>query len=84
MMFDFPCSTDECVGLAAGGRETCDVCHDRNGFSAGWSRSKDEAWLDYRPCPEIQLIPITGPGCNAHPVTPLPAACPACTERIAT
>lgn len=83
MMFALPCSTDECSGDAAGGRATCDTCHDRNGYPADWSRSKDDAWLDYRPCPEIERIPVPGPGCNTHPVTPQPASCQPCQERIA-
>lgn len=80
-MFTVPCATDDCAGDAADGRSTCDVCHDRNGFPAGWSRAKDEAWLQYKPCPEIALIPTEGPGCNGHPVTPLPDVCEPCTHR---
>jgi hypothetical protein len=77
-MFVLPCSTEDCTGDAAPGQPVCDVCHDRNGYPAGYSRAKDEAWLNYRPCSEIRAIPVNGPGCNAHPVTPRPDVCSEC------
>lgn len=81
-MFTLPCSTEGCAGLAEDGRPTCATCHDRNGYPAGWSRSRDDAWLDYRRCNEIRWLPIEGPGCNSHPVTPRPDACPDCVAVV--
>lgn len=81
MMFALPCSTDECAGDATDGRPTCDVCHDRNGYGPDYSRSRDAAWLAHKTCNEIRFIPIAGPGCNAHPVTPRPDMCPDCTRK---
>lgn len=77
-MFPLPCSTEDCAGDAAPGLPVCTVCHDRNGYPAGFSRSRDEAWLAYRPCSEIRVIPVIGPGCSAHPVTPRPDVCVGC------
>ena len=81
-MFTLPCSTEGCAGLAEDGRPTCATCHDRHGYPEGWSRSRDDAWLDYRRCNEIRFIPIEGPGCNSHPVTPRPDACPDCVAVV--
>lgn len=77
-MFALPCSTKDCIGDAAPELPVCAVCHDRNGYPAGYSRTKDEAWLNYRPCSEVRVIPVLGPGCNAHPVTPRPDVCIEC------
>lgn len=77
-MFALPCSTDECSGDAAPGLPVCAACHDRNGYGAGYSRSKDEAWLMGQSIAEIRSIPLAGPGCNAHPVTPRPNVCTEC------
>lgn len=82
MILDIPCRTDECSGAATDGRSTCVVCHDRNGYPAGYSRAKDDAWLDYRSCSEIRVIPLAGPGCNSHPVTPRPDMCPECLAVV--
>lgn len=81
-MFTLPCSTEGCAGIAEDGRPTCSTCHDRNGYPEGWSRSRDDAWLDYRKCHEIRFIPIAGPGCNSHPVTPRPDVCDACAGVV--
>lgn len=58
MFDDLPCSSDGCMGSAPAGRDTCDICYDWNGYPEGWSRSRDEAWLEYRSCEEIRRIPI--------------------------
>lgn len=81
-MDGFPCTTDGCAGVAEDGRSTCSVCHDRNGFPQGYSRKRDEAWLDYKSCHEIRFIPIEGAGCNAHPVTPRPDICADCPQVL--
>lgn len=77
-MFALPCSTEECTADAAAGLQVCVVCHDRNGYAEGYSRARDAAWLDYRSCDEIARVPLVGPGCNSHPVTPLPDVCSRC------
>jgi hypothetical protein len=61
----------------------CDACHDRNGYPVGYSRSRDEAWLGYQGCDEIRRIPLPGPGCNSHPVTPRPDVCQDCRPAAA-
>lgn len=82
-MFTPPCETPGCVGTALEDERVCAVCHDRNGYPEGWSRSRDDAWLDYAEVEEIRNIPIPGPGCNRHPVTPRPDMCLPCYRIIA-
>lgn len=82
MSYTIPCSTDGCTGAALDDLDVCHVCYDRNGYAEGYSRSRDRAWLDYKTIPEIRLIPIEGPGCNNHPVTPRPDFCEPCKERV--
>lgn len=52
-----PCSTRGCSGLANAAGYYCDDC-DSTGFSDGWSRTRDEAWLAYKTSPEIGAIPL--------------------------
>ena len=58
-MFSIPCETDDCIGLSGDGRPTCDDCHEHNGYPTGYTRSMDEAWLNYTPCDKIRLAPST-------------------------
>ncbi len=78
MFTEVPCATDGCEGAVSHGRNVCRICFDRIGYGEGYSRKRDEAWLAGRTISEIRLIPIEGPGCSNHPVTPRPDFCLDC------
>lgn len=60
-MFTLPCVTEGCTDPAMEATDQCSACYDSSGYSRGWSRSKDIAWLAYKSCSEVQSIPIPDP-----------------------
>lgn len=52
-----PCSTPDCLRLANAAGFYCDQC-DVKDVPEGWSRTRDEAWLVYKKCPDVEAIPL--------------------------